>query len=795
MIEQKSSEVLQKLIDPPRGMRGVVGVAGVLQQVLKSAWLIKVEAEPSDGRSKPAFLDVIPSLIELCSLIMHKTEGSGYWVEQPDAEKRFKTDHPVYAALYEVSKARSTLSGGRCQLLAHALVASQSGIPAKAEGSEKPSANIQAAFRELRRLDSRVLDSVQFEVPSRHGCYNALKEIEQTGSTEFNRVELNQLAHIRRLIGLSLGVEKPIEISARKHNGGGSFADSWSQIIREEVSPEQLGDDAGQSFFFVESTASDSVDVDAGRLDGLPESDVAPRIRHVVASERANPRRGGSLQRSVFQSRHIANQLRRSAQALTSRWDRLTEHEIGAVISALSGQGAGRNPGVLALGLVLLIGRPLSTILNARLFSSIDQVPEHISGDSVAICREGSFIQVNVPLPERMRPLRQEWQSSLRQTDNQLRLPFVVLLRNLLFDFIGVDDADWSGYLFPRPNIDDIKHSVENVISEVRSENGARVTITRLQRCLYNEIADVQGDIVDGVVITGNQPATGTHVGIHYYCVPESDMQERYLKAAREMVAGEFTELMAPVVLCPERSSYIGSPFCPKPECLVVLVTKLRQRLIANLQQPLAADTLIDIHNSYTAYVVLFVAFATGYRSVQAPLSRDTDFDPLSRMLVVADKTDSSYSHARLVPVPEILSRQLDLYRQHRERVIGQLWALLGIEKPAHFLFFLSKGGNRTKKSEKLVRVTPVSPATVTENLRGISDLPLNLNRHYLRSELRHRGVSAELVDAWMGHWLDGQEPMGRFSSLCPLDYMSGIEPVLNEILDDMGWTSEGGLS
>lgn len=795
MTEQKTSEVLQQLIDPPRGMRGIVGVADVLQQVLKSAWLIKVEAEPSDGRSKPVFLDVIPRLIELCSLITHQAEGSGYWVEQPDAEKNFKTDHPVYAALYEVSKARSTLSGGRCQLLAHALVASHSGTLAKPEGAERPSANIQAAFRELRRLDSSVLDSVQFEVPSRHGCYRALKEIEQTGSAEFNRVELNQLSHIRRLIGLSLGVEKPLEVTARKKNGGGSSSADWSQVISEEVSLEQLGDDGGQSFSFIESTASDFADVDAGRLDGLPEDDVAPVIRSIAASERASPKRGGSPQRSVLQSRHVANQLRRSAQPLTTRWDRLTEHEISSVIAALSWQGAGNNPGILALGLVLLTGRPLSTILNARLFSSIDQVPEHISGDSVAICREGSFIQVSVPLPERMRPLRQEWQSSLRQTDNQLRLPIVILLWNLLVDFIGLDHADWSGYLFSRPDIDDIKNSVENVISDVRSEDGARVTITRIQRCLFNEIADVQGDIVDGVVITGNQPATGGHVGIHYYCAPESDLQKRYLNATREMVAGEFKELMKSVELCQERSFYIGSPFCPKAEYLATLVKNLRQRLIVDLQRPLTDDTLIDIHNSYTAYVVMFMAFATGHRSVRAPLSRDTDFDSLSGMLVIADKTDSSYSHVRLVPVPDTLSRQLNLYRQHRERVTEQLWALLGIKNPDHFLFFLSKAASRTKKSEKLVRVTSVSPTSVTENLRGISDLPLNLNRHFLRSELRHRGVSAELVDAWMGHWLGGQEPMGRFSTLNPLDYRSGIEPFLNQILDDMGWTPEEGLS
>lgn len=93
------------------------------------------------------------------------------------------------------------------------------------------------------------------------------------------------------------------------------------------------------------------------------------------------------------------------------------------------------------------------------------------------------------------------------------------------------------------------------------------------------------------------------------------------------------------------------------------------------------------------------------------------------------------------------------------------------------------------------MRVRPVTPTTMAKNLIDISNLPLNLNRHYLRSELRHRGVHAELVDAWMGHWFDGQEPMGRYSTLNPTDYMSGIAPTLNRMLDDMGWTAEVGLS
>jgi hypothetical protein len=233
---------------------------------------------------------------------------------------------------------------------------------------------------------------------------------------------------------------------------------------------------------------------------------------------------------------------------------------------------------------------------------------------------------------------------------------------------------------------------------------------------------------------------------------------------------------------------------CPTLEWLRAVVSELRAELAESKCMALDADHLIELHNRYTLYVVMFMAMATGYRSVQAPLSRGTDYDPLSGMLVVADKTDSAFSHARLVPVPDIFSRQLDLYSQHRERVADRMWAILGIEEAQHFLFFLSKV-SRAKASQKLVRVVPVTSEKLKSLLKGTWDLPLNVNRHYMRSELRHRGVHGELVDAWMGHWLDGQEPMGRYSTLSPIDFAAQLEPVLSGILEEMGWSPEEGLS
>lgn len=469
MSEQTTSEILEKLVNPPYGMKGLRNVVIVLRDVLKHAWLIKVE-EDSEGREKPEFLDAIPNLMKLCTAIADQTEVSGYWVEQPDAVKQFMTSHPVYSTLHELSETSQPLSPGRLQLMAHALVAAHSGIPSLAVDGDRPSANILAAFRELRRVNNRVLDAVEFELPSRHGCYQALKETEHSEGIELNRAESEALGHIRRLIGLSLGVEKPVKVSDR------SRAVGRPDTHIREVSPGQLGDDGGEAFYLVESPDSEPDAIDAGRLDGLPERDVAPEVRTVVALERANPRRGGSLQRGVYKSRHMADQQRRGAQTLPTRWDRLTEYELYSITSALSWEGAGQNPGVLVVGLILLTGRPLETILNSRLHNTIAQVPGRIDDNSLAICREGCFVQASVPVPERQRPLRTEWHESLRQTDNQLRLPIVTLLWNLLTEFLASNEGDWQGYLFQRSEIEDIKQSVKNILSGVRSDDGTRVT-------------------------------------------------------------------------------------------------------------------------------------------------------------------------------------------------------------------------------------------------------------------------------------------------------------------------------
>jgi len=112
----------------------------------------------------------------------------------------------------------------------------------------------------------------------------------------------------------------------------------------------------------------------------------------------------------------------------------------------------------------------------------------------------------------------------------------------------------------------------------------------------------------------------------------------------------------------------------------------------------------------------------------------------------------------------------------------------LGESAPDHVFFFLST------PTQRITKPLPVTPNRIEDHLSPFSRLPLNVGRHLLRSELIHRKVPVALVDALMGHWVAGREPMGRFSTLSPIEYKKILVPVLEEIQTELGWTPLRGM-
>ena len=381
--------------------------------------------------------------------------------------------------------------------------------------------------------------------------------------------------------------------------------------------------------------------------------------------------------------------------------------------------------------------------------------------------------------------MRASWQQNLAAPAENLVLPIPNVLKNVLYQYLG-DPAEWlNGNLFTRAEQHALEDRAKDALrSGIRREDTG-LTVTRIERYMFNLLVSRGGDIADAVLITGTPPPYGQATPLYYYQAPVAHLQNLYIDAMQRLPRGQQLPSLNMEQLSMTEDS-VGSPFYPKPERLRLLVSDLRAH-VENLRlMPPTAQSLADFHNSYTVYSAFLVAFATGHRSVKFPISRESDIDEKSGFLVVADKVGDDMSHSRLVPVAPILLEHLRLYRSYREALVHRLWGLLKHPAPEHYLFFLSRRNNR---------VTGITPSTLSDHSGWAYDLPLNTNRHFLRSELRARGVAGELVDVFMGHWSQGQEPHGKFSSFDFRVYRDQLAPVLNRILVDMGWEPlEGGL-
>lgn len=64
-----------------------------------------------------------------------------------------------------------------------------------------------------------------------------------------------------------------------------------------------------------------------------------------------------------------------------------------------------------------------------------------------------------------------------------------------------------------------------------------------------------------------------------------------------------------------------------------------------------------------------------------------------------------------------------------------------------------------------------------------------NTHRRFLRTELIERRCPPEVIDAFLGHWQQGEEPYGPFSSFSARSYVETLRTYLEPLLAEIGLT------
>ncbi|AKO51375.1 hypothetical protein ABA45_02215 [Marinobacter psychrophilus] len=490
------------------------------------------------------------------------------------------------------------------------------------------------------------------------------------------------------------------------------------------------------------------------------------------------PQFGDSVQSAVIRSKSQQAQRRRAAQKLPGRWETLTENEISRWLNEVRDRLLGEPHLAIAMLLLLLSGRPLTSVIGTRFVNTTTQLPGKLRPSDVFIDVSQQAIVSGVMRPEERRKRSKEWTPVLREHDGLLGLPipwlfwhWITTVTNPLLD----NCKKRSVSIFPANTHEKISIGIHDVLVKLRKGRSTRITQLRVESHLQSAVLQKGGDRVEAILIAGQKISSSSSAGLYYHSVEKGALERLYAEVTAEW-ADEFppepgAKFQAQASMF---SDTVGSDLVLISESHRSLVSDLARQLEADRKSLMSPDGLVRFHNSFMNYALLFLMYGTGYRSVRDPISRESDIDFDNKTLVIADKTSDGFGHSKIVPLAGELLNQLIYVKAHLDWLSSQLqWYGLLEKEQAPFLFYLSLD----------LEPIQITPKTMTEQFKWAYPMPLNLNRHWLRTELKNQGVSGAFVDHFMGHWDGGGEPWGKYSCVDPREFCEVVRAALDQLL------------
>ncbi len=716
-------------------------------------------------------------------------DGAQHPLDYPAGTKGLKTDYPIHALLLHIAM-QPNPSNKYLFLCAHSIGIAQKlqeaidlGIAKNSSGVE---GNRQAVCRRMRLMSDRTLIALP-EVPDEPDLLHyRIERLFRQPVTE--DVELT-CEIFERSLAYSLGLRNsPFRdvTSEATVSDGRAPEKVWERACNV---PDPDDESSGEEIFVIRSEVEHGapsprslVRSGAAPEEGQTQTQLLTSTRRVEVKSGETPLLNHQRSRSAF--RHVV----KNQQMTPSQWRRLSAYDLHILIQALRDYASEKSLSVALVGLSLLTGTPPEDVLKTQVYKSSRALPAKRSANAIYLIPNERVWIRGVVRPDYAKVALREWDVYLKETSLELAFPIpaefdALLSGRLKRANMGGSVLSERQRLFP-VSAEHVIDDAKALLSMLNKRHGTQFTLHRVQRNLYYSLIDGEGDLAEATLITGQLPPTGQVASIYYQHSAKPDLIDAYKKALSKL---PMTLSFPSPFSSAGNEQGVGSEICPKQSVVTVLVADLRSAIFIAKKNWNYQDAWVDFHNAYTRYVVMMVLFSTGHRAVQDPIPYAEDIDWNRALVVIDDKSGDHTQKARVVPlVPECL-KQLSYYMEHRESVLARIRVALPAA-PQHNLplfFFLNND----------LKLLHVRQKTLQSQLQDTFDLPLNINRHLLRSSLLCGGLPGHAVDAFMGHWSDGQSPFDRFSTMDPQALLRLASEVIAPLFFEQGWNAEEGLS
>ncbi|MCE0760079.1 hypothetical protein LWH94_12790 [Marinobacter sp. G11] len=515
----------------------------------------------------------------------------------------------------------------------------------------------------------------------------------------------------------------------------------------------------------------------------------------VLISERGaalNSERGETPSTGLRKQQPKRAAYRRANSFLPGRWESLNEYERGLVLQVLFENKMGSENTRLHVLLILLTGRSLESISETAVVQNRSQVPDKPKKNQpecIYLVRDDQAWAGFVPEPPERRKLAKKWAPHMEVTNKLFIGPipdaFWQILRPRV-ELVARRIQTKSGILFARrTSTESVAEEIAIEIKKLNKATGSRITLKRIQTCVFEGLIHQTTDSVDASLVTGRKLPTGQSANLYYHTRSVETLAADYVDVVNGWLVnlGLSSPSMAPANLdfgLPR----VGSPFCVRLEVMRDVVSRLRAQLAEYRKTAHSRANIRKFHNLFTAYAILQVMWSTGFRAVRDPIAYRYEFNERRGFVIIADKVDDNLGHSRLVYLPEVVIEQLRCYEAHRRHLQLRLHEV-GVEVPIETFFVFLDAKLQSEFA---------TPKRLADEIQWTFPWPLNVSRHTLRGFLRDQGVPGYLVDVFMGHWGVGTEPLAKYSSLDLAEMKNRIVPATAALLDELGFEVEAGL-
>ena len=348
------------------------------------------------------------------------------------------------------------------------------------------------------------------------------------------------------------------------------------------------------------------------------------------------------------------------------------------------------------------------------------------------------------------------------------------------------------------------------LLRRLNQENTTTLTLNRVGQFLPGLISQLSpNDDVMSTYFTGRTP--NLHNPSVYSAIPTRLLESLYACACDRVT--ELARIPRNYPLTPaflrlfnDVEHFVGSLHVPKLSTVRMTVDDIRNTL--EKSRNAAGTPVHELHNTYTAYVLLFLMATTGIRAVNHPIPAEFDIDRATGCCFISEKDTNGYRNARVVWLHPILLEQLDAYARHVTRLrqylsLTNINALKQLDARNFFpLLSLSSSPNRENDQHVLQRGTSplfmlnefggspnsIDSKRIEELLGDHWQLRLVSLRHFIRTQLLLSGCSGVLIDALLGHAKRGESSWGRFSTLPPITWRKQISNHLALIMNKLNF-------